>query len=65
MKPKILNEVKSEIKDQYLSSEKAERILSWKPKHGLEEGLKITIAWYKEFLAEQENLNKTEKKESI
>ncbi len=40
-----------EIVDQYVSWEKAGRVLGWKPRVPLEEGLKRTIAWYKEYLA--------------
>ncbi|MCK9265616.1 GDP-mannose 4,6-dehydratase [bacterium] len=43
---KILNEVKCEIKDQYLSSSKAKGILKWQPKYTLQDGLKKTILWY-------------------
>ncbi len=50
LEPVILNQVKGEIKNQYLSSEKAKRLLNWEPKHGLDEGLTRTIAWYKAFL---------------
>jgi CDP-glucose 4,6-dehydratase len=39
----ILNEAKGEIKDQYLSNEKAERILQWQPQYTLEQALKETI----------------------
>ena len=39
-----------EIKKQYVSSEKAQRVLDWTPKTNLEEGLKKTIAWYKKNL---------------
>ncbi len=49
LKPKILNTAKAEIKDQYLDSGKARRLLSWKPKYTLEKGLKETIEWYKDF----------------
>lgn len=49
LKPIILNEVKSEIKHQYLSAAKARNKLGWKPKYTLEEGLIETIDWYKEF----------------
>jgi len=45
----ILNTAKAEIKDQYLSSEKARKILNWQPKYSLEEGLKETYLWYKEY----------------
>lgn len=46
---KILNQVKYEIKHQYLSSQKARRILSWEPQYTLDKGLKITIDWYKDY----------------
>ncbi|MBU90165.1 sugar dehydratase [Candidatus Woesearchaeota archaeon] len=49
IKPKILNTAKGEIKDQYLNSKKARRLLKWKPKYTLEKGLKETIEWYKRF----------------
>ena len=42
----ILNKAKYEIKNQYLSSGKARRILDWKPSYILEDGLKKTAAWY-------------------
>ncbi len=48
-KVNILNTVKAEIKDQYLSSEKARKTLNWKPKYTLEEGLKETYDWYKDY----------------
>lgn len=43
---KILNAAKYEIKKQYLSSAKARKILGWKPKHTLNQGLQKTISWY-------------------
>ena len=49
IKPKILGEAKNEIDRQYLSIEKAKKILKWYPKYRLEQGLKETIAWYKDF----------------
>lgn len=49
LKPIILNEAKNEIKAQYLSTEKARRMLKWAPKYTLEEGLKETIRWYTEY----------------
>lgn len=48
--PVILNEVKNEIQDQYLCSDKAGRLLGWGPQYTLEEGLVETMAWYREFL---------------
>ncbi len=47
IKPKIIGEAKNEIDRQYLSIEKAKRILGWKPKYDLNTGLKETISWYK------------------
>lgn len=48
--PVVLDQAKAEIRDQYLSSEKAERLLGWRPEYTLENGLRDTIDWYKEFL---------------
>lgn len=39
-----------EIPDQYVSRKKASRVLGWKPKITLNEGLRRTIAWHKEYL---------------
>ena len=50
LEPKILGVAKNEIKHQYLSAKKAREILKWEPKYSLDEGLKNTIEWYKEFL---------------
>lgn len=46
---KILDKAKNEIKDQYLSSEKAKKVLNWEAKHSFEEGVKKTIDWYKDY----------------
>jgi CDP-glucose 4,6-dehydratase len=45
----IMNTAKYEIKEQYLSSIKARRMLGWKPEHSIAEGLKKTAAWYMEY----------------
>lgn len=50
LSPIILNEAKNEIQDQYLLSEKAARVLGWKPQYSLQEGLQVTMEWYKAFL---------------
>ncbi|NMA65037.1 MAG: NAD-dependent epimerase/dehydratase family protein [Clostridiaceae bacterium] len=49
LKPVILNQGTNEIRHQYLSAKKARDILKWKPVYTIEEGLKKTIAWYREF----------------
>jgi CDP-glucose 4,6-dehydratase len=46
--PVILNEAKNEIQDQYLSSDRAHSLLGWKPQYTLEDGLRETMAWYRE-----------------
>jgi CDP-glucose 4,6-dehydratase len=43
----ISNEVKHEIRDQYLSAQKAQKILNWKAKITLTDGLNKTIDWYR------------------
>jgi CDP-glucose 4,6-dehydratase len=50
LEPEIRNEATNEIRHQYLSAEKARRLLQWKPLFTLEEGLRRTIDWYRDFL---------------
>jgi CDP-glucose 4,6-dehydratase len=52
LKPEIRNEATGEIREQYLTAEKARRTLSWKPLFTIEKGLERTIEWYREFLSE-------------
>jgi CDP-glucose 4,6-dehydratase len=54
LEPIILNEARNEIQAQYLSSQKAGRVLGWKPRFSLEKSLKETMDWYREFLDESE-----------
>lgn len=49
-KPDVRNEAVNEIRHQYLSAEKARRLLGWSPLFTLDEGLQLTIEWYREFL---------------
>ena len=41
----------AEIDEQYLTSEKAKRVLGWEPKFNLEDGLKETIKWYEDYFS--------------
>ena len=50
IKPDIRNEASNEIRHQYLSAEKARRMLDWAPLFTLDSALAKTIDWYKEFL---------------
>lgn len=49
--PIITNTAQGEIHSQYLSYEKARKMLEWHPQYSLQEGLKETIAWYQDFLS--------------
>lgn len=49
LKPVILNQAANEIPKQFLSSKKARRVLGWRPRIGMDEGLSRTIAWYRRF----------------
>jgi CDP-glucose 4,6-dehydratase len=51
--PDIQNTVSAEILVQYLSSEKAVRLLGWKAQYSIEEGLQETIAWYMNFFGKK------------
>jgi CDP-glucose 4,6-dehydratase len=46
IQPTVLNQAKGEIRNQYLSSEKAKRVLGWTPAYSLKQGLQETVAWY-------------------
>lgn len=50
LQPVIRNSAKGEILSQFLSSEKAGRLLNWEPSCGLEKGLEETISWYQAYL---------------
>lgn len=49
IQPAILNQAKGEIRNQYLSSAKAARVLNWTFAYTLEQGLRETIDWYTNF----------------
>jgi CDP-glucose 4,6-dehydratase len=49
LEPEIHGEAVNEIRCQYLSAERARRLLQWAPLFTLDEGLARTIAWYSDF----------------
>jgi CDP-glucose 4,6-dehydratase len=53
LKPVIRNEATNEIRRQYLSAGKARNLLGWQPMFTLDDGLKRTISWYREFFARE------------
>lgn len=50
LKPVIKNEVNEEIREQYLSINKAKKVLNWEPKYRTKEALKETIEWYRKYV---------------
>lgn len=52
LEPIVLNEVRSEIRHQYLSARKAREVLGWSPRYSMDEGLRETIEWYRGVFAE-------------
>lgn len=50
LEPIILNEASNEIQAQYLASDKAAQRLGWQPRWTLADGLRATLAWYRDFL---------------
>jgi CDP-glucose 4,6-dehydratase len=56
VEPLILNSAQAEIKDQFLSSRKANQILNWSAKYDLELGLNETVPWYQRVIREGRGL---------
>jgi CDP-glucose 4,6-dehydratase len=50
VKPKVLGQASGEIIRQWLSAEKAKRVLGWQPRIDLAEGIRRSVDWYREFL---------------
>lgn len=55
LQPVVRNEAKNEITHQYLSAERARQVLGWKPRFTLEEGLRETVEWYRQFFGASEH----------
>lgn len=50
LEPVIQGQAQHEIKHQYLSAQKARRLLNWSPQYSLDTALLETIEWYRNFL---------------
>ncbi|WP_374688673.1 GDP-mannose 4,6-dehydratase [Promineifilum sp.] len=50
LEPIILNEVKHEIQDEYLSPQKASEAVGWRQQYSLARGLEEAMAWYRAYL---------------
>jgi CDP-glucose 4,6-dehydratase len=48
--PVILDQARAEIRDQYLDSSKAKRLLGWQARYSLDAGIAETIEWYRRYL---------------
>jgi CDP-glucose 4,6-dehydratase len=46
LEPEVRNEATHEIREQYLDASKARRLLGWKPRYSLDEGLERAWQWY-------------------
>ncbi len=52
--PDIQATASHEIDEQFLSAEKAHRVLGWRPRFGLDDALALTVDWYRDHLPEDE-----------
>ncbi|UCE59453.1 MAG: GDP-mannose 4,6-dehydratase [Phycisphaerales bacterium] len=50
LEPIIENVVSSEIREQYMTAQKARERLGWSPTYGMDGGLEETIKWYRDFM---------------
>jgi CDP-glucose 4,6-dehydratase len=50
LEPDVRNEASNEIRDQFLSAERARAELGWRAEFTLEEGMRRTIDWYRKHL---------------
>jgi CDP-glucose 4,6-dehydratase len=55
LEPDVRNAASNEIRDQYLSAERARTELGWRAQFTLEEGLRRTIDWYRKHLSKAGN----------
>jgi CDP-glucose 4,6-dehydratase len=58
LQPDVRNESVNEIPHQYLSAAKARELLGWRPCFELDEALRETIVWYRDFLRTTEQRNR-------
>jgi CDP-glucose 4,6-dehydratase len=54
--PDIRAEARGEIPRQYLSAAKARRMLGWTPRYELDEALRETVAWYRDYFTTVESV---------
>ena len=49
--PEVLNQPSPEIRQQYMSCEKARSVLGWSPAYTMAAGMAETVAWYREYFS--------------
>jgi CDP-glucose 4,6-dehydratase len=52
LEPEVRNEASNEIREQFLSAQKARALLGWKPRFTLDDGLQRAAEWYRQLLGE-------------
>jgi CDP-glucose 4,6-dehydratase len=60
LEPVIQNIASSEIREQYMSVDKARERLGWSARCGMTEGLRRTIAWYRDYFSQQEAMERSD-----
>jgi len=53
--PDIRNTATAEIQEQWVSFDKATRVLGWTPSYTLDQGLRETLDWYRRWFADWEH----------
>lgn len=53
LEPDVRNQTSNEIRDQYLDATKARTGLGWTPAFTLDQGLRKTVDWYREYFARE------------
>lgn len=56
LEPDVRNESRHEIVEQYLDAHSARADLGWTPVYDFDEGLRRTVAWYRELLGDRQAL---------
>ncbi len=60
LRPRILGKNTGEIERQWLASDKARTVLGWVPQVTLENGIRQSIGWYRDYLTGTEKVEETE-----
>jgi CDP-glucose 4,6-dehydratase len=50
LEPVVQNQASNEIREQFLAADKARSVLGWRPAFSLDQGLALTVDWYREHL---------------